>query len=283
MALETPNRMAASINFFFRRNNALPPPDDEFAATIVGIDGILQLEFPPDPIAFDPPSDGFYLELKEPVSSDEGIWFMMGAADLSGTTSLTPWVFDPDTGVDWADDRAASNGNFLSLFPDIDGDLGFVGVGIFKLPRTDADLPAIPLPLPCFIAGTLVYTPQGLIPIESLEVGHEVFSYDENSGRRAISKVVQTHTHTDRPVLELRAGQHTLIGTAEHPFYVVQSKKWIPMGELEPGYRLLLGDACEVAVDSITRLPDKATVHNITVDNQHNYFVGIIGPLVHNK
>lgn len=44
----------------------------------------------------------------------------------------------------------------------------------------------------CFIAETLVLTVLGLLPIEEIEVGMQVYSTDEKTGRTEIKEVVQT-------------------------------------------------------------------------------------------
>lgn len=145
MALETPNRMAASILFFYAESDAIAPGSED-VQTITALDGITALEFPPESIAGEPPGGGFYLVLKEPVSSDEGIWFTQGINPDFASQSLTPFAVDPDTGEDWFDDRAATNGNWLAIAPvEVDISIGFIGVGIFKLPRTDAAIPTLPI------------------------------------------------------------------------------------------------------------------------------------------
>ena len=145
MALETPNRMAASILFFYAETDAIEPGSED-VQTITAIDGITALEFPPESIGGEPPGGGFYLVLQEPVSSDEGIWFGQGFNIDSPTQSLTPFAVDPDTGEDWYDDRAATNGNWLAVSPfEQDATIGFIGIGIFKLPRTDEAIPTLPI------------------------------------------------------------------------------------------------------------------------------------------
>ena len=44
----------------------------------------------------------------------------------------------------------------------------------------------------CFVAGTLVHTKEGLVPIEQIRVGDWVLSQPEQKGERAYKRVVKT-------------------------------------------------------------------------------------------
>lgn len=137
--------------------------------------------------------------------------------------------------------------------------------------------------LSCFVAGTLVHTPRGLVAIEGLKVGDEVLSYCLESRERTGSLVIGTRSAGDRPVYKLQAGSATLLVTAEHPFYEAQSRKWVPLHRLEPDVsHLFLVNGSSVRVDDIM-LERTETVYNLTVEGQHNYYVGETGVLVHNK
>ncbi len=93
----------------------------------------------------------------------------------------------------------------------------------------------------CFMAGTLVHTKEGLLPIEQIKVGDWVLSQPEEKGELAYKRVVRTMEFEDTPVHYLRYYKtqrvikdgkekylylgpdthNTLIGTGNHPFWVV--------------------------------------------------------------
>ncbi|HMV22554.1 MAG TPA: polymorphic toxin-type HINT domain-containing protein, partial [Rhodocyclaceae bacterium] len=90
----------------------------------------------------------------------------------------------------------------------------------------------------CFIAGTLVHTDQGLVPIEQIKVGDRVLSQPEETGERAYKRVVNTFAFDDKAVwvVKYSIGPHDgskpnqmvfhLYATDNHPFWV-DGKGWI--------------------------------------------------------
>jgi hypothetical protein len=54
----------------------------------------------------------------------------------------------------------------------------------------------------CFAAGTLVYTEDGLVPIEKVKVGDLVWSRDEASGEVSLRRVQETFVTADQRILE---------------------------------------------------------------------------------
>jgi hypothetical protein len=84
-----------------------------------------------------------------------------------------------------------------------------------------------PRPAPCFTAGTMVHTSEGLVPIEKIGVGDWVLSKPDQGGEQAYKRVVKTIRHEDEPVMLLRyEAAHdenivqSLFVTANHPFWV---------------------------------------------------------------
>ncbi|QLI82832.1 hypothetical protein HZU75_15590 [Chitinibacter fontanus] len=80
------------------------------------------------------------------------------------------------------------------------------------------------------VAGTQVWTDQGLKPIEAIEVGDMVLSKPENGdGGQQYKRVVKTFVHEAKEILELRVkvGEKTKViyPTANHPFWVVEEKE----------------------------------------------------------
>lgn len=83
---------------------------------------------------------------------------------------------------------------------------------------------------PCFLAGELINTTEGMKPIEQLTVGDEVISHDGT-----INKVYETFVSRNNQMVNLTAAPiHDIKTTANHPFYVERSgkKQWVIANEL---------------------------------------------------
>jgi len=110
----------------------------------------------------------------------------------------------------------------------------------------------------CFVAGTLVHTQTGLVPIEKIKVGDYVLSKpEEGEGELSYQKVTRTFIHENQPILclivyperlhiEAEAEKKLidisqyfpLLVTPNHPFWV-EGKGWIEANKLHIGVDLL--------------------------------------------
>ena len=139
----------------------------------------------------------------------------------------------------------------------------------------------------CFVAGTLVFTADGMRPIEEVKVGDSVWSKDEATGREGWAPVVRTFVTEDKEVLRLKLireddGRLEVLGTtAEHPFWA-EGKGWVPAGKLAPGDRVPSAHGGWLRVGSSTWTQERETVYNFEVEGTHTYFVGESGAWVHN-
>lgn len=138
----------------------------------------------------------------------------------------------------------------------------------------------------CFVAGTPIDTPKGPVPIEQLELGDDVYAFDEGRQRLAVAKVVHKYRRDERAVRELTLKDgRTLHVSSTHPFYDAETGEYVEVGELKPGTSLLERDPkhglSTLAVRSVDDGPRRTTIYNIEVSTHHNYFAG--GVLVHNK
>lgn len=129
----------------------------------------------------------------------------------------------------------------------------------------------------CFVAGTLVSTARGQVPIESVVKGDLVWT---RKGLRAVT----TSTHTRIvPTYELRtkAGR-TLVGSAEHP--VLANGRWVPLAHLTEGDTLSVWAGSRSSVHDhvlrVTPTGKSEQVYNLSVDSVPEYYAG--GILVHN-
>ena len=159
--------------------------------------------------------------------------------------------------------------------------------------------------LTCFPAGTPVYTSDGDKPIEQVQRGDFVWSYDLAEGAWHLRPVLETFIHEFRgnSVL-LTVDGETLEATDTHPFQVVEGTdlaarpvsevhevlpeqtavpgRWVSAGDLRVGDRLLLHDGRTLPIEHLRLESLLDTVYNFHVDQQKTYAVGHHHILVHN-
>lgn len=141
----------------------------------------------------------------------------------------------------------------------------------------------------CFVRGTRVGTPKGRRPIEDLEVGDEVLSFDLASRRFVTRRVAKVIRSLAAETFRLEAGEHAIAGvTASHPFYDAAAGKYVRLDELTVRSQLLVsvadGEIAPRPLGAIARLPVKGEVEifNLSIEgDEQNYFAE--GILVHNK
>src|SRR5579883_3076611 len=73
--------------------------------------------------------------------------------------------------------------------------------------------------LGCLAEGSLVTTPTGMKPIEQLNVGEKVLSYDEKTGQLVFRPVKGKRFSGHQPVHTVSIGERKLRVTANHPFF----------------------------------------------------------------
>lgn len=127
----------------------------------------------------------------------------------------------------------------------------------------------------CLAEGTVIETPSGPRPIESLHAGDEVLSYDVDRGVKATTRIIALRTLAAPAILqfgELRV-------TGEHPIYTPAG--WLPAAELTAKSEVLGVDGKQFAIGEGKRVDRETKVFCLAVAPPHTYFAA--GVLVHNK
>ncbi len=134
----------------------------------------------------------------------------------------------------------------------------------------------------------MVKAEHGAVPIEKVKVGDKVWARNQKTGATELRRVTAIAPQHRDKLVELRiAGEkEPLRATPVHPFRVRRSATdtahWIDAGDLVSGEQIETQNGRWAAVQSVTPVKGLATVYNLTVEEDHDYFVGDQGLLVHN-
>ena len=145
------------------------------------------------------------------------------------------------------------------------------------------DLFKIPPKKPCFLAGTLIHTINGLKPIESITTKDKVYCYNEIEQKLTEQQVSKTFSNFAVKYLEITTNKQTIEVTGQHLFYQKGSATWIKAYQLKTGMHLYnpVTDSLEKITNKKIR-ENKVTTYNFEVPTHHNYLVGKTGILAHN-
>jgi hypothetical protein len=132
----------------------------------------------------------------------------------------------------------------------------------------------------CFAAGTSVWTLNGSVPIESIQVGDLVLSQDPVTGCLDYRPVLQTTVRPPSPTIAVSVGEETIVATRGHRFWVV-GEGWRMAKHLNAGDRLhgaSFTSNLETAEEG-----SELEAFNLIVGEFHTYFVGNSKLLVHDN
>jgi hypothetical protein len=141
------------------------------------------------------------------------------------------------------------------------------------------------------VPGTLVVLADGSVaPIESLRVGDEVLATDPVTGETTGEPVVATITGSGvKDLVTITVTTDTgasgeVTATVGHPFWVADRGVWVGAGDLLRGDWLRTSSGTWVQVSAVEHDHREQTVHNLTVDTVHTYYVyaGETAVLSHN-
>ena len=135
----------------------------------------------------------------------------------------------------------------------------------------------------CFIAGTLVATKSGLVPIEDIQPGDLVWATDEETGETALKEVVQIFRNETEEWVHVKVNGEEITCTPMHPFYS-PVKGWTSAVDLRAGDILVMLNGEYVVVEQVQHelLESPETTYNFEVEDYHTYYVGEKSVLVHN-
>jgi hypothetical protein len=132
----------------------------------------------------------------------------------------------------------------------------------------------------CFNAGTPVWTDQGPVAIERLQIGDLVLSRDVETGELTYKPVLLTTVRAKRRLTALTVGEEKIQATGGHLFWVSGSG-WVRAKELKSS------DVLHTATNPISVTATEpgiiAETYNLVVADFHTYFVGQQKLLTHDN
>jgi len=135
-----------------------------------------------------------------------------------------------------------------------------------------------------FDGSTLISTENGLVPISEIKIGDKVWAYDEVSGESVLQEVVHLIIgEGEKIIVEISLDNgETIIATGDHPFYIPESETWSVAKKVQDGDYLYDISNQLIEVAGVEIKMKSTRVYNLTVDENHTYFVGESGVLSHN-
>jgi hypothetical protein len=96
----------------------------------------------------------------------------------------------------------------------------------------------------CVEQGTFITTPNGAIPVEEIQEGDAVVSYDTNSDSPVIGHVSALASREVDEIYEIQVGSRVLYVSAEHPIYT-KHRGWVEARHLSFDDEVLCEDFSE--------------------------------------
>lgn len=134
----------------------------------------------------------------------------------------------------------------------------------------------------CFLENTPVVMADGTQkPIQHIEVGDMVLSFDEESGQMQPDKVVHVFDHEQEE--EFLIINDTLRVTPVHR--VLSQGEWVSIGTLSVGDQLTGKSGKKIPIEKIEHVMEKVSIYNFEVNPSHTYTVGMGDDeiIVHNR
>ena len=132
----------------------------------------------------------------------------------------------------------------------------------------------------CFTGETVIHEKNGLKQIRHIEVGDEVYSYNDETDSITLRQVIGLFSMDVNEILKITTDNEVIETTRNHPFYV--------NGEYKDAEQLGIGDKLFAInkepseVISVEYFYHKSKVYTFEVEEDECYFVGNYGCLVHN-
>ena len=135
----------------------------------------------------------------------------------------------------------------------------------------------------CFLGETKVKTENGLTLIRDIKAGDKVLTVNEKNGQEEYKEVKELFIRSSNEICIIKVGNDIIKTTTGHLFKV-KDKWWTAAINIEKGDYLYSENNEYLEVDKVHVEKNNypSYVYNLSIDENHNYFVGEEQVLVHN-
>lgn len=143
-----------------------------------------------------------------------------------------------------------------------------------------------PIKCGCFVAGTMVATPTGLVAIETIKIGDLILAYDSLTGQVAAKPVTDLIRPEPKATytlnLEAASGRsETFRATEDHPWFTA-ARTWVETSSLKEGDLIETESGADFRLVSIVLSGNVEQTYNLTVADLHTFMIGQNHLIVHN-
>lgn len=135
--------------------------------------------------------------------------------------------------------------------------------------------------LDCLVAGTLIWTALGAIPVEQVQIGDLVLSQHPETGELAYQPVLRTTIRPASQLVRVKAGLNDQLEASGGHLFWVTGDGWVKARELRSGM-LLHTPSGTLPVSAVEEGP-RAVTYNLVVADFHTYFAGYDRVLSHDN
>ena len=138
----------------------------------------------------------------------------------------------------------------------------------------------------CFLAGTKIVSINGYTEIDKLKKGDYVLTYNEEKGTNEFKKITTVFVLNDLDeelyTIQTDNGEITL--TSHHRLYTYRNDlyQYIAAEDMKVGDVVMYSNGEYHKIKTIQHKSIKKTVYNLEIEDNHNFYVGEKGILVHN-
>ena len=130
----------------------------------------------------------------------------------------------------------------------------------------------------CLVAGTLIWTDRGPVPVQDVRIGDLALAKHPDTGKLSYRPVLFTTVRKPEPIYKVTTAAGTIRGTGGHTFWV-SGKGWTKLRNVKPGQRFHTATGSTEIVK--LEKDAEAKTYNLLVADVHTYFVGKMHVLSH--
>lgn len=137
-----------------------------------------------------------------------------------------------------------------------------------------------------FVAGTLIYTPNGHLPIENLRENDLIFSYDFETSSIIQDKIIKLIKKKNDKIIHLSINNEFLEANLNQKIYSIKKNDlsnidWIKSENIKKN-QLTFSSNGFLRIDDVFESNTNNYVYDLSIEKNHNFFVSKNNILAHN-